>query len=44
MYEFIDSIDGLTKGVELWNEFEKALGAIDAEEYFKNIIEEYKEN
>lgn len=42
-YEFIDSIDGLTNGVEFWNEFEKALGAIDGEEYFKHIIEEYKE-
>ncbi len=42
-YFFIDSIDGLTNDIELWSNFEKALGKIDAKELFKNVIKEYKE-
>lgn len=39
--QFVDSIHGLTKDVDLWKSFEEALGSINLEEYISFLKDEY---
>lgn len=41
--DFINSIHGLTKDVDLWRNFEEALGKIDLPQYIDTLLEEYAE-
>lgn len=40
--DFVDSIEGLTNGVNLWRDFENALGSINSVEYLKRLIADCK--